>query len=420
MTLCITAFLAGVFGPSADTNLESLEALLAERSPTLVAEQLGVASAEADLARSRVFENPQLALTLGNIPLGETNPKDLCNGIGADCAGRYIMNYGASLSYRFELGKRGNRQTRERETLTATRATLEFATRMRALDLARLLGKLAVITLRRAASGEVLGAARAFAKLTEQRASSGFVAPMELDRLEIDIVRIENAILADEADEQAALAQCSAIVASSCTTFATAADARAFLDHWLQASVDKGWLHQRADIRALDGAIRAARADKALSEMRALPDPTLSIGYLHDRFTVSGNQLNALTIGVSIPLPFFDHGQADAAAAAARAERLEKQRELLLAANERTIEALEAMVARQAGRRQTIREKMLPKAQALVANLEKAVAAKALPLSDLQQARRALFELLEAEADAAFDGFNAKLDLLAVIAQEHS
>lgn len=412
----LAALLLGVFTPSAGTDMDSLERALTARSPQLTAEQLDAAEASAALLRARTLDNPLLDLSVGNVPFGSTNPTDLCNGLGARCAPSEIMNYGVGLSYRFELGKRGHRQRREAAALEASQATLEFSTRLRALDLARLLGRLSLIVMRRAASNDVLDAARAFTKLSADRAAQGFLAPMELDRLELDNVRLENALLSDEAEEQAALAQCSAMLATACTSFDSASSAREFMERWLALATDRATRGERADLRALGASIRAAQADAELARMTTLPDPTLSVSYLHDRFLVSGNQMNAISVGLSLPLPLFDRGQASVQAATARAETLERQRLLLSDATTQTIDALERMLRRQAERRSTIRERMLPKAQALAANLEKAVAARALPLSELQQARRTLFELMQAEADALFDGFNAKLDLLATLA----
>ena len=56
----------------------------------------------------------------------------------------------------------------------------------------------------------------------------------------------------------------------------------------------------------------------------------MRVGYVYDSFVVSGNQRHSLGVSLSLPLALFDHGQAGAQAAQARAWRSAEQHRLTL------------------------------------------------------------------------------------------
>lgn len=89
----------------------------------------------------------------------------------------------------------------------------------------------------------------------------------------------------------------------------------------------------RADLRALDAAIREANATVGLGEARAWPDLGLRLGYAREEDA-------DLVLGtVTFTLPFFDHGQGMEATARARGEaaRIEREtRQTVVAAEVRT------------------------------------------------------------------------------------
>ena len=59
---------------------------------------------------------------------------------------------------------------------------------------------------------------------------------------------------------------------------------------------------------------------------------------------------------------------------------------------------------------------MLPRARAVLKDLERAVSGRLIPVTDLIQARRTLGELLLQETDALSDAFRASLDLMGELA----
>lgn len=201
-----------------------------------------------------------------------------------------------------------------------------------------------------------------------------------------------------------------------CTPFGDPVTAQRFLDSVaaLPAEVDVG---ARPDVRSL--AAQAASADglATLAERRAIPDPTLRAGYLRDQFVISGNNANTLFVGVSVPLPVFDHGQADAQAARALAERARATRALLVAQAQRDRERLAAQLKLARSRQRALRDSTLPLARSVVTNLEKAMLVGA-PLQDLLLARRTLEELNVSSADVDLLVFETSTELERTVGAE--
>jgi cobalt-zinc-cadmium efflux system outer membrane protein len=148
-----------------------------------------------------------------------------------------------------------------------------------------------------------------------------------------------------------------------------------------------------------------------LAHRRWIPDPSLRVGYLRDQFVISGNQPNSLFVGLTLPLPFLDHGQADAQAARAQAASAREARTLLLAQAQRELERLSDQAAATERRRAQLEQKTLPLAKTLGDRLEAAVQRGAAPLQELLLTRRTYGELLldASELDlSAFQLANAR------------
>src|SRR5262249_31734617 len=133
----------------------------------------------------------------------------------------------------------------------------------------------------------------------------------------------------NRADWQEALAACRTLLVADCSgddLDAAALDAAAPLP--AGATDDETALAQRPHIRALRFGRDSPASPAVLALRRAIPPPQISLSYQHDNNAAnSGNQFDALVLGVSIPLPIFDSGRHDAARARAQARELEAQAE---------------------------------------------------------------------------------------------
>ncbi len=385
-----------VFVPTADIGLYRLANLLLERSSEVSAAKREVELSLAQVAQSELYKNPELRLGVGNIAVPPTNPPGL-NLLTQS------MYYQVGLAYTLELDKRGRRQARDRHLSAAAKAGLAATLREQSLSLARSLGAAAAAELR----------IHTLAAPTKD-------AKPDNPRLELEQIRLGEARLAAEGERASALGECSRLVGLRCGAFTSPEQARSFLQGWIDGKVDgtqvaRQDVESRWEVRGLDAEIAAQKEATGLAQAQLWPDLTLSVGYMHDRFTSAGHNMNAFNVGVSLPLPVFDRGQAAAQGARAAAHRLQEERERAIAGAHERIALLREALATQAKRRALITNELLPRALGVAAELEKTVSPAS--VGDVIVARRTLIELTLAETDSQHAAFAATLDLLSELGE---
>lgn len=396
------------FTPTSTTDLDALRELVARRSRDVQADALKLDAASTEARQARVLGNPQLDGTWATIPVGPTNPEGLSSPLSR------VPSYGVGLSYTFVVGKRGPRARRADALEDEARASVAATARAQAVALARLLGVMAVASMRADGLRELLEEQRRGITLAETRVRAGFGTPLDVDRLVIERSRTEQAALSNESDQHQAAAACAGLLGQRCQPFASADEARAFLVAWTRRAAEAtAHPERRPDVRALDAARRAALAEADLARATALPDPTVRVGYVYDQFVISGNQRHSVNVSVSVPLPLFDAGGVQRDGAAAREARVASQRARVVDAATARIAALRDALAARTSRRELLVVDMLPRARAVVGDLERAASARLIPLTDVIQARRTLSELLLERADAEGDVFQTSVELLA-------
>jgi len=405
----------GAFRPSAELDLRALDQMVRVHAPGLEAASLELDLAAAEVKKSHLLLNPTLDIGWGTIPIGSTNPP----GLAAPMAN--VPNYGVGLSYTFLLGKRGPLQDRAAALEYAARAGLDNAARVQALGLAHGLGLLATTMLRSAGLRRLAEDGKQQVAIAEARVSAQFAPGLELDRLKVEASRLEQAARSAESDVSVAVSSCSALLGAPCEPFASPEEARHFLVRWIERAAPTDALsniaivaiEQRPDVRALAAYGKAAEAEARFARALAIPDPTVRVGYVRDQFVVAGNQLNSLNVSVSIPLPIFDHGQAELAAAQARRARAEAQRQKTIEASRSRLPALRQRLEAQKKRQQVLAGEILPRAERTLHDLSRAAEGRLVPLTDVIQARRMVSELLIEEADSFGDAFDASLEIAA-------
>lgn len=315
----------------ADYRDESrLGAVVWERSPDVIDARNEAQVAASEESRAHLLPNPQLDLAWGTIPIGPTNPRDLNDPIGN------VPNYSAGLSELLEIGKRGPRQAAtgaEREA-AAARAVAVFADRYFALLAA--IGRIAMDEERAAMLDRQVDESARLLDLERARADKGEIARMQADRTEAEHLRLVAERDGARSDLEEARAACAELVAEPCAPFGSEESARAFLRDAARADVPPTWSSdieaRRPDLAALTAAERAADERLTLAKHQAIPDVTLRLGYTYDTFVASGAQRQSLGVGVQLPLPVADHGQADAAKASATQLSARRAREAVAAA----------------------------------------------------------------------------------------
>lgn len=405
-----TSSIAGsTFVPSSALDLSALRALVKRRSEAVRDAARATEIAAAQLEQSELLGNPVLDATWGTMPLGTPNPPDLKDPWA------HIPNYTVGLSYTFPLGKRGPNQRRAQASLEAARADLESSLRLSTLELAAVLGKEAVLMLRLEGLRQLTEGAGSQLELAERRVEASFAKPLDVDRLRIDLARAQQQLASVQSDLSEASAECASLLGQTCASFLSSAEARAFLDRWIRELPAPADVRDRPDLLALEARSRAAEEARALAEAQAIPDPTIRVAYTHDTFTTSGNQADALGVSLSLPLPWFDHGQAAARSAEADARGLVEIRERRIEVAETRTQVLRQRLEEQRARQRRLREVIIPDAMRVYDGVRAAADERLISVDDLIQSRRVLAELLLEESDSFGDAYAASLALRAEI-----
>jgi cobalt-zinc-cadmium efflux system outer membrane protein len=365
-----------------------------------------ITQAQADVSTSRLVQNPTLDTTLGGLTVGPRNPTTLSFG--------ETMNVSVGLTQTIELGKRGPRI--EAAELRAEAAKRAFAGTLadRIADARLALGRVTYLEARRAVLTDGLLSAKKGAELEKARLDQGGTSGNDYDRMLLDVINLETEVARARAEVDAALASCQGALFAACDTRGLdAADLDAAAP--LPGAGTPADLTRRPDIEAtrLEGA--AAEQDAILARRRAIPDPSVRLGYLRDNLTFAGNQANTLSIGVSIPLPIFDRGQHDARKAIARSAEQRHLADAMVSSAEAGLRALSARRAFLDTTLSTLAATAIPKSASVLDTTSKAFAQGQVGLTDLLLARRAHLALVLTQLDLRFDFFSVRNELRRVL-----
>jgi cobalt-zinc-cadmium efflux system outer membrane protein len=354
-------------------------------APDLQEARARVAASRAEADRAQLLPNPQADLAVGTIPVGPLNPPELKDPL------LNVPNVSVGVSVLVELGKRGPRQAVTSEAARATRLEAAELLRQRVLALKLAIADVAAAEVRVATLKQLVADAEGLVSLQRARAEKGDASSLDADRAQLEQETTRAALGESLEAVESALRSCTELAGVTCLPFGDSTKAAAWLEEAVPAGKDPS---RRFDLLALEAAARSADAAITLAHNKGLPDLTVRAGYVHDRFVISGNQQNSLFVGVSVPMPVFDHGQTDARAAteAQRAAVLSRERLTatlpeMLARIEKELDALEARHTR-------LHEQALPLGQSVVERLSAAVTRGAAPLPELLLARRSWSELL--------------------------
>ncbi len=364
--------------------------LVWEHAPDLAQARAKVGLAEADVWRSELLPNPTFDFGWSGLTVGETNPAGLTLG--------QTPSYTFTLSETFELGKRGPRQTAARLGRRAVSFEGWEALRQRFLDVEGRIAEVASAEVRIAALADAADDAARLTVLQQARASKGDTSGLDADRARLEEQKILSNLGEARENLQNALIECSHAAGLNCLPFGAPERAQAFLEKARELDPPHD-LGARPDLKSLEAQAQAAQAQVTLAERRALPDPTVRLGYVRDQLVIAGDQPNALFVGVSVPLPIFDHGQADAQAARVQAELAETTRTLLTRQAQNDVVRLRKQLEQAKKRQQTLTTQTLPLARQVVESLGKTVLVGGAPIQDLLLARRTLQELVVDSAD---------------------
>lgn len=380
-----------------------LATLVWTSSPDIVAARAAVADADALAGRAALYPNPSLSATWGTIPIGR-RPNNV--------AFSDVPNYTLGASQFFEIGKRGPRQDAARAGVEEARLTLRELFRERFLDVLRAIGDQAIASGRAAVLERLVTDSAETLRLQKLRAGRGDVAGLEVDRLEVEHLRLLSSLGEAQAGIEAAAAACALLLGNSCPRLTSLDDSLRYLAAAVPVlDADEKGIARRPDLRALEATERRARAEGLLASRQKIPDPTLSAAVTHDTFTDAGNQPNSVTLSLALPLPVFDRGQPEIARASVRAALAQRQREALAEAARRALWAERRRLDVLSERTRRLDEQAIPMARTTAERVEAAARRGGAALQDVLLARRAMEELQLDRVDVAGQSFATRLEI---------
>jgi cobalt-zinc-cadmium efflux system outer membrane protein len=366
------------------TSPEALATWLATHSYDARAAEARVEQAQAAYGASLLRPNPQLTASFGGIPAGTTNPPGL--GWGD------TVNYGATLSQLFEIGKRQPRGAAARLRLTSQQHALAGTLLESLADAREAIARVLHGRSRKAALAEELDTARQVVDLQRVRFDRGDLSGIDFDRLQLDAQMLDADLAQASAELQEAVASCARILFASCDGDDADLDVVTAQLQPLDAVPPADWqatLQQRPDLQSLDAQRQATEQDTILALRRRVPDPIVSLGYTRDYFAISGNNPRTLALGVTIPLPTFDRGKQDAARATAAGHEIAENAAAIAARARSDIDALRARQTAIGTVLDALRGDALTRANSILASTSDAVNQGELSTTDLLLARRA-------------------------------
>jgi len=386
---------------------EGLASWLGAESPVVRAARARARQASADVASSHLFPNPVLDTSLSNVPITTTTPPGLTFGETAI--------YGVGLSQTFELGKRGPRQ--DAAALRERAARLDVASTLtdRVTAARDALGAAVHLGLRLGILQESLTDAERAATLERTRLEQKALSGMDYDRLLLDLAALRSEFARNQAEYDAARAECRAALGAECDLSGVTEDDLGDALPVTTAASDEERLNARADLRSLDLQASAARRDADLASNRAIPDVTARVGYVHDRFIASGDNMNTLNFGLELPLPVFDHGQHDARKANEHAVELEDQRRALFVDARAELAGLLSRKAALEANIAVLAKDTLPRSDAVLSAAEQAFHQGGASMTDFLLARRSHIALTLTRLDQRFELFAVKNELHRVL-----
>ena len=153
-----------------------------------------------------------LDAAVGTIPIGTPNPP-VCHPL------RNIPNHGVGLSVHPDLARRSAKIDRAAFLVTAADAQRRSSVRGQSDPAFANLGDLAVASLRLSADLRLTAQSKRRFSLHASGVKTGFGPPLDADRAEIELLRLEQQIAADQGDILTAQAACDSLSAAAAPHF---------------------------------------------------------------------------------------------------------------------------------------------------------------------------------------------------------
>jgi cobalt-zinc-cadmium efflux system outer membrane protein len=390
-------------------NPAELAAWLAAHDPMIESAHARTEAAAEASEQARVLPNPQLQGGVGGIAVGGGNS---LAGVVGPTSFAQTGNFSVGIGELVEIGKRGPRSDAAALRAREAGEVAVGALGARLGDATATLGKLAYVASKRDVVAQNLDAARELQALEKTRLDNKDLSALEFGRIELDTEELEIQLGRAEAELASAVAACSATLFAPCSAAgldSAALDAAAPLPDALpepQKAIEDRPARQATKLEA-----EALGNDAQLARNRRIPDPTLGVSWTYDRYAYGGSLPQTLAVTVGIPLPLFDTGAHDAAAARASARAIVAEDQATLREARGIVDALVAQRQTLVQTLQKLETVEIPKSTQIISQTRKAFDLGQARLADLLLVERAHRDLLLEVLDTRFDLFNVRAQL---------
>jgi cobalt-zinc-cadmium efflux system outer membrane protein len=292
-------------------SMDQAVAIALTRNRDAIAAKLEIEGSELDVVAARVYPNPTFEYSLGNLIVGQANPQpprmiapgfvdQPIHTIGLS----EIVDVWAKRSARIRAAGQGV-EHRRLVTEDALREIV-YAVRSAFADVVREQSERDLAHEVAARYGETI-------RISQARFRAGDISEAELRKIELEGLRYQNDVI--DADMQLDLAR-SKLAALLGLPAAGALPGERMEEPDRRPSYDLARLIQaafenRPDLRATAAAHQLAASQLSAARREAYPDISVGVSYIHDEFTISGDNPNTLGLSLSLPLPLFDRNQAN-------------------------------------------------------------------------------------------------------------
>jgi outer membrane protein, heavy metal efflux system len=382
--------------------------LALERNADFKVAQAQVAAALAQLRVAREFPNPTLGLSVAKISTDGT-PEG--TAMGNSLLNRSYDSI-ASLSQLFLVGKRGLIRDAAKAGVHSAEFQRDDARRL----LVQAVTEAYAAALAAGREADVLGESaaklRREADIAAHRLKAGDLSESDEAQLEIGADQDELNADSERATAKTAVVTLEILLGEPSPAGTTVlADS---LDQWMGTippGLEEAPIGSRPDIAAAESAVSQADLNVTLQERQRIPDVTASVQYERN----PPAQPDTVGVGLSLPLPLWDHFDGEILAAKASREQAEAQLEKVRIAAAADVAAARVAYREASRRALRYRDSLVPKSAQVAKSVSYAYEKGGATLVDLLEAERNDNLIRVAAVQAQADTASAAVTLTAAL-----
>ena len=386
-------------------TLELATEILLQSNPTILAARQEVVAARADVLGVDLWPNPELGFDVENLPVGVEREGPFFDGQELVLKVEQLIETAGKRSKRTAVAERGV-EVSQSELLETVRV-VKFDLQRRHYDVVLAKASLELST-------EILDQFDEIIRLTEVRYQQGEVSGLEVSRLRTERLRF----FSDQADAALGLSNSKIAllellgVAEMGAEFDVVEELQFHGVSTSAALLEEQALANRPDLTAQMSRVQRALGQEEYAKALGKPDLSPYFGYRRD-FVV-----NAITFGVSLPLPFFDRNQGGVARALAETGRERQDLRLIELQVRREVREAFNLVTARAVLIRALRAEYVPNARRARDIAQASYGLGALDLIAFLDAERAYRATLLGYNQALYDHQVATFLLDAVVGEE--